>query len=166
MKAFRDKYGKDQFSQNGEDGIIKEVLRRLKIKKGVAVEFGGADGFYCSNTAALREKGWTVHMYDIKAVHPYVEEKIIGPVNVNTIPECDVLSIDVDGNDYNIWRAYEGKPKIVIIEVNSDFKPGERVLNKGTSYTPMVELRLSKDYFLLAHTGNMIFVLNEYKDLF
>ena len=67
MKIFVTKYSKDIHSQNGEDGIIKEVLRRLKIKKGVAVEFGGADGFYCSNTAALRDKGWTVYMYDVKA---------------------------------------------------------------------------------------------------
>lgn len=171
MRSFINKYkSAGRYSQNGEEGILKEILKRMKLAKGTAVEFGGGDGFYCSNTAHLRDKGWTVHMYDIKAVDPYVHQKLIGPNNVNELPECDILSVDVDGNDYGIWKAYNGHPKIVIIEINSSVNPlsNQPVSDKikGTGYKPMVELGLSKGYFLIGHVGNLIFVLNEYKNLF
>jgi hypothetical protein len=169
MLDFTKKYGSNVYSQNGEDGIVTEVLKRLKMGKGVAVEFGGADGFFCSNTAFLRDAGWgNVFMYDLQATK-YVEQRTITPENVNELPKCDVLSIDIDGNDYAVWREYEGKPAIVVIEINSSYKPGKYIISdpaEGTSYTPMVELGLSKGYFLLCHTGNLVFVDNKYRKLF
>lgn len=165
MQTFAKKYGNNTFSQNNEDGIISEILKRLKKKKGIAIEFGAADGFYCSNTANL--KGWTKHLYDINPSGE-VEYKNITPDNVNELPKCDLISIDVDGNDYKIWQAYEGKPDVVVIEINSSFKPDEDhwSMEKGCSYKKMVELGISKGYFLVCHTGNLIFCLNEHKELF
>jgi hypothetical protein len=162
------KYGFNFYSQNGEDGIIQECINRIGLRKGVAVEFGGADGFFCSNTAALRDVGWNVFMYDLQA-SKYVEQRTITPENVNELPKCDVLSIDIDGNDYAVWREYEGKPAIVVIEINSSYKPGVYIINdpaEGTTYTPMVELGMSKGYFLLCHTGNLIFIDRKYRELF
>jgi len=38
--------------------------------------------------------------------------------------EPDILSIDIDGNDYWIWKAIDGyRPRIVIIEYNSALDP-------------------------------------------
>jgi hypothetical protein len=168
MKEFAKSYGFNVHSQNGEDGIIQECLTRIGLGKGVAVEFGGADGFFCSNTAFLRDAGWNVFMYDLQA-SKYVEQRTITPENVNELPKCDVLSIDIDGNDYAVWREYEGKPAIVVIEINSSYKPGVYIISDpahGTSYTPMVELAMSKGYFLLCHTGNLIFIDNKYRKLF
>jgi hypothetical protein len=168
MKDFVNQYGRNYHSQNMEDGIIQECLTRIGVRKGVAVEFGGADGFFCSNTAALRDIGWKVYMYDLEA-NNHVEKRTITPENVNELPMCDVLSIDIDGNDYAVWREYEGKPAIVVIEINSSYKPGVYIISdpaEGTTYTPMVELGLSKGYFLLCHTGNLIFIDRKYKELF
>jgi hypothetical protein len=168
MKEFAKSYGFNVHSQNGEDGIIQECLTRIGLGKGVAVEFGGADGFFCSNTAILRKFGWVVHMYDLEP-NSHVEMLAITPENVNELPKCDVLSIDIDGNDYAVWREYEGKPAIVVIEINSSYKPGVYIISdpaEGTTYTPMVELGLSKGYFLLCHTGNLIFIDRKYKELF
>lgn len=44
-------------SQNGEDGIIAEIFRRLDITSGTVVEFGAWDGVYLNNTFALVERG-------------------------------------------------------------------------------------------------------------
>jgi hypothetical protein len=46
-----------RFSQNGEDGILAELLRRLDLRAGVAVEIGAADGSE-NCTRALVEDGW------------------------------------------------------------------------------------------------------------
>lgn len=52
-------YRKNIYSQNGEDGILTEIIRRLKINNaGWVCEFGAWDGKHLSNTFALVEKGW------------------------------------------------------------------------------------------------------------
>ncbi len=162
-KKFKDK---GRHSQNGEMGIVRECIKRIKPKLKIAIEFGASDGFYCSNTAEL-PIGWKRHLYDdVASTNPKVEIKQITPQNVNDLPECSLLSIDIDGNDYQVWKAYSGKPAIVIIEINSDLPPTAYVYDKGTSYAPMVELGKSKGYFLLCHVGNLVFVDEQYKNLF
>ena len=161
-------YGFNDYSQNNEDGIIAECIRRIRPKLGTAIEFGGADGYFCSNTAALRDLGWTVFMYDLKEVPGLVEAKMITPENVNELPECSVLSIDVDGTDYEIWQAYKGEPDIVIIEINSSLPPLVEYVStdKGSSFISMCSLAVEKGYFLLCHTGNCIFIKNKWHKLF
>ncbi len=168
MIQFVEKYGANIYSQNGEDGIISEILNRIKVKKKICVEFGGHDGKYCSNTRRLIECGWKGYMYDIDSLSPEVEEKQITPENVNDLPECSVLSIDTDGEDYRIWQAYRSKPEVVIIEINSSFPPDVFCFNseQGCSYALMNKLGTDKGYFLVCHTGNMVFVDKKFKHLF
>ena len=45
-----DKFKKNVFSQNGEDGIIEELIKRLEIKNLEVCEFGAWDGKLYSNT--------------------------------------------------------------------------------------------------------------------
>ena len=82
--------------------------------------------------------------------------------------DFDVLSIDIDSFDYQIWKSLElYLPKIVIIEINSyihpDVKDYIHTPNKfqGTSFKPMLELGIQKGYKFLLHTGNMIFIRND-----
>jgi hypothetical protein len=89
----------------------------------------------------------------------------------------DVLSIDVDGIDYSIWNNFKNySPKIVIIEINSGLEPKklynddeltEKVLysRPGVNFSTCYELAKRKNYSLFFHTGNMIFVHNNYKHL-
>lgn len=169
MLDFAKRYGCNIHSQFGEDGIIDEILKRLKLNHGVAVEFGAPTKSYCSNTFNL-DNLWQKYFFDIDPAETGIIKKEITPANVNELPKCDLLSIDIDGNDYNVWFAYKGKPKVVIIEINSSIQPTENLpvsdLKGGTCYKQMLMLGISKGYFLVCHTGNMIFVLNEYKDLF
>lgn len=179
---FYQQYGTDQYSQNGEDGVLDEVFRRLKIIKGCACEFGANDGKFCSNTYHLLKNDWWCKYIEADGKHAKAlidntmglsVELHFGPVtpqNVNDLVPADLnlLSIDIDNDDFHVWNAYKGKPDVVAIEVNSSIAPPEIVVpgNRGASYSAMVMLGLAKGYFLVAHKGNCIFILNKYRDLF
>ena len=93
----------------------------------------------------------------------------------------DILSIDVDSCDYDIWKGFTShKPKIVIIEANSyrdpifeefngkpnlEYEKSGDPLDKysgrkacGTSFIPLIALGLSKGYIPISFTGNITFV--------
>lgn len=183
MKSFVEEYGYNVFSQNSEDGIIAEVINRIGIKQSICCEFGASDGTYCSNTANLIVNGWRGKMIEGEEMlfnslinNPTLPEDLdcenlfVTPENVNrVVPKgTNVLSIDIDGNDYEVWNAYKAKPAIVVIEINSSFPPHVSHFSKsqGCSYNKMVELGESKGYFLVCHTGNLIFVDDFYRKYF
>jgi hypothetical protein len=100
-------------------------------------------------------------------------------LSVTSIPNnFDILSIDVDSIDYAIWESLKRyQPKIVIIEINSGLDPEilyspeeltEDVLSRrtGVNFRSCYELAKNKNYSLICHTGNMIFIHNNYKNLF
>jgi len=185
MLSFYNKFGKDFiYSQNGEEGILQEVLKRLKLETGHAVEIGANNGIWLSNTAWLiKENGFTGLM--VEADYDLWEQccknwagnnkvkstcSMANPSNINAFVDetCDVLSIDVDGIDYQIFQALEAKPKVVIIEIDSSIPPDVDRFNSegGAGYLPMVKLGIEKGYFLLCHTGNLVFVDKKYRKLF
>lgn len=184
MLSFTNKYAKNEvYSQNGEEGLLTEILKRLKIETGSAVEIGGNDGRWLSNTALLIENGWTGKFIEadfdlwqncvnnwkgndrVKAVCSFVSAD---NVNAFVDADCDVLSVDTDGKDYEIFKAMEAKPKVVIIEIDSGIPPDAEQYNRegGAGYLPMVKLGTEKGYFLISHTGNLVFVDKQYKKLF
>lgn len=55
---FYNSYSSNIYSQNGEDGIIKELLKCVNINNGWVCEFGAWDCIYLSNTFNLVEKGF------------------------------------------------------------------------------------------------------------
>lgn len=185
MLSFYNKYGKNYYSsQNGEEGILEEVIKRLKIESGVCCEIGANNGIWLSNTAWLiKEKGFTGLMveadYDLweQCCKNWVGNErvrstcsMVNPGNINAFvgDDCDVLSVDVDGIDFDIFKAMEAKPKIVIIEIDSSIPPDADRFNRegGAGYLPMVKLGIEKGYFLLCHTGNLVFVDKKYRKLF
>lgn len=179
-------YRKDYYSQNGEDGVIEEILRRLQIKKGWSVEFGAWDGKQWSNTFHLLEQGWKgidiesdperfKGLKETARNFPtlYIQQRLVSAKGEDMLDnilkdypipkDFELLSIDVDSDDYWQWGAVKNyKPKIVIVEVNSRIRPGiERIENFATSFTPMLKLGKKKGYTLVCHTGNMIFVRDD-----
>jgi len=127
-------YCYDVYSQNGEDGLIEELLNRIKDVPKYFVEFGGWDGFHCSNVANLREnKGWDGVMFELDGNRvlssPNIKlyDQAITSKNINSVFKkykvpfnFGVLSIDIDGDDYYVWKKLkkEYKPAIVVIEYN------------------------------------------------
>jgi hypothetical protein len=168
MLTFIKEYSRNFFSQNGEDGVINEICKRIKLS-GVAIEFGGHDGYFCSNVRLLAEwDKWKILQYDIDPGNAEVIEKAITDENINDLPTCQLMSIDIDGNDFNVWKGLKSTPDVIIIEINSGLRPMEDFFHPshGSNYSQMVKLGIEKGYFLIGHTGNLIFVLNKYRDLF
>lgn len=138
-----------QASQGGEDGIIREILRRLEIEQGWFVEFGAWDGVRFSNTFALVQRSWKGVYIEGDAkkaneleqnmrLHPGVisvcrfvslegANRLDAILSQTPVPrDFDVLSIDIDGNDYWIWKSLtDYMPKVVVIEYNANFAAHE-----------------------------------------
>ena len=137
-------FSKKIYSQFGEDGILLEILNRLKNKNldKWCVEFGAKDGISYSNTYNLI-KHYNYNAVLIEGDKKYFkklsknlpQKNIIkinkfvnfsGPNNLDeilgstVIPEnFDILSIDIDGCDFYIFESLiKYKPKIVCIEFN------------------------------------------------
>lgn len=184
MLTFFNKYGKNYtYSQNLEEGIIEEVLKRLKIETGHCVDIGANNGSWCSNVALLIDKGWSAMMveadFDLwtaccakwhgnKLIKSQCSE--VTPDNVNAFVDdrCVVLNIDVDGTDLSIFKAVEARPTIVILEVNSGFPPDQEhdSPQQGCSYLTAAKAAVDKGYFVLCHTGNVILVDKKHRKLF
>lgn len=188
-------YRANVYSQNGEDGILAELLRRMDSHSGWVCEFGAWDGKECSNTFHLVQQGFdavyiearddyyqdllkTCNEYpNIHPVHKLVayegEDTLDDILATTPIPEeFDILSIDIDSFDYQVWRRVEAySPKIVVIEINSSISPLDTTHihapgKEGTGFAPMLALGESKGYTLICHTGNLIFVRNDLANLY
>jgi len=184
MLTFLETYGRNyKFSQNREEGILEECLRRMDITQGIAFEAGSNDGQFCSNTALLAEQGWRVLFVESDyalyqkccenwATYPLVRSQCchVDPININAFVsgDCDVFSLDLDGADFQVFRGLRAKPKIIIIEIDSSYLPDVLAFNPdgAGTYRNTVELGIEKGFFLLVHTGNVLMVANEYRHLF
>lgn len=189
---FYEKYKKDIFSQNGEDGVIEEILKRLNLEDRWCCEFGAWDGKYLSNTYKLIKEGYNAVLIEgdekkyIELLKTSEEYPSIIPINrfvdlsENTLDnilsdtiipkDFTLLSIDIDTNDYQVWDSLKNyKPIVVVIEINSEAYPFdyEWIHNDDknifqTSWGAMYELAKNKGYEFVCHTGNMIFVRKDY----
>lgn len=183
MLSFLAKYGHNVHSQNSEDGLIAECVSRMGLSSGHAVEIGGNDGQWMSNTRLLLESGWSGLFVEADynlylkskqnwAGNPRVRSQCsrVDEKNINAFVDdrCDLLSLDTDGSDHKIFAGLKAEPKIIIMEIDSGIPPNVQGFNSdgAAGYFSAVELGLEKGYFLLCHTGNLVFIREEYKHLF
>ena len=166
---------------------------QLDAKIGQVVEFGAWDGVHLSNTFELVERlGWTALYIEGDALRfkdlVKTSERFptVIPVNewISTQPggrglELDfliqkhqiskpfeILSIDIDSFDLDVWASLEARPKIVVIEINSGIQPGVirwhgRGKLTGNSFSATLSVAKAKGYTLVCHTGNMVFVRDD-----
>lgn len=195
------KHRKRYFSQNGEDGFLEFVLLKLPQRTNWCVEFGAWDGVHLSNTYYfIKEKGFRgvliegeTDRYEIlkKNMTPYGaicvnrfvdyqgNNTLDGILAETPIPtDFDLLSIDIDSVDYQVWQSLQNyHPKVVIIEINIRDKPTVDRVNKpgapyvwgesGSSIRSITEMASLKGYSLLANIScNAVYVKNEYLHLF
>jgi hypothetical protein len=140
------RFGAKAYSQNDEDGIIAEIFRRIGSVNRTFIEFGVGSGLE-NNTVALLLSGWRglwieANTADVAAARAKlgsylelnqlrVENQFVTQDNIDMLltkagpgSEVDLLSIDVDGNDYWIWEALNSlHPRVIVIEYNATWFP-------------------------------------------
>jgi hypothetical protein len=137
-------HGFRSFSQNDEDGIVQEIFRRIGTESRAFVEFGVGNGME-NNSRALLYAGWRglwiegnpkacagirrafsqeMSRGQLQLTSAFItRDNISGLIEAARLPDLDLLSIDIDGNDYWIWQAISLRPRVVIIEYNATFRP-------------------------------------------
>jgi hypothetical protein len=130
------------FSQGGEDGLIQYLIDRVPLLNKSFVEFGVEDYMEANTRFLLQNDNWSgliidggranvekitrdpnYWRHDLTALCEFITRD-----NINELigrrfrGEIDLLSIDIDGNDYWVWQALDiVSPRIVICEYNSVF---------------------------------------------
>jgi hypothetical protein len=139
------------FSQFDEDGLIDEIFRRIGSTNRTFVEFGVGDGLE-NNTVALLLAGWRGLWIE---ADPVLQERIrsgftdalesgqltltgefVTAENIEELlargrmpEEPDLASIDIDGNDYWVWKAMRRfRPRVVVIEYNASLGRTARIV--------------------------------------
>jgi hypothetical protein len=131
-------YRSNEFSQHGEDGMIEKVWEWLGVKTGLCVEFGAWEGYKFSNTARLWTRGWGAVLIEAdegkakqlaQNVKPYPKVKAVQKRvgldfgtrwdRVEGAKDADFVSIDIDGNDYWIFKESPAGPKLYVVEYNT-----------------------------------------------
>ena len=182
------------FSQWGDDGIIQFLIRNTKILNNNFIEFGVEDYSESNTRFLLMNNNWSGYIIDgsEKAVasiskQPYFWKYDIRPVfawitkeNINILlnkpnwQDIGILSIDIDGNDYWIWKELDIsklRPTIVILEYNSVFGKEKALtipyknefyrtdahfsnLYFGATLKALVELSKEKGYIFVGSNSN------------
>jgi hypothetical protein len=140
------RYGFKVYSQADEDGIIQEAFNRIGETDRAFVEVGIGRGIEC-NTAKLLVAGWRGLWIESSAesvaairrdLAPFIADRRLvlqhrraTAENVNAViseagfvGKIDLLSVDIDGNDYWVWKAIDViEPRVVVIEYNATLHP-------------------------------------------
>jgi hypothetical protein len=180
-------------SQLGEDGLIERIFQIIGIANKWSVEFGANDGRHVSNTWNLiHNMGWTGVLIEgdsncLPQLHENckdvlertrIVEAFVGIEGDYTLDailtrldapnDIDLLSIDIDGDDWHVWNAVKiFRPRVVVIEFNPTIDNDVLFVQDyrsyhGSSLSAMIELGKAKGYELVAATDfNALFVIQE-----
>jgi hypothetical protein len=136
------------FSQNGEDGILEFIFQQVGFQNRNFLEIGCGDGTECNTAYLSLLRGWSGNLIESKQKSVTFAQKYYRDLPVNIINtmvtvdnvnsiiresqgrvDLDLLSIDIDGNDYWIWKAIKMiEPRVVIIEYNAHLGFDSRVV--------------------------------------
>ncbi len=139
------RYDAKVYSQNGEDGVLAEILRRIGVARGTFVEIGVEDGRQ-NVTRLLLESGWSgvwveadaekantarvtfrnaIEAGNLTIVTAFAEPHSINDLlsNAGVGDHIDVLSVDIDQATHHLWRAIDRTSSVSVIEYNANLPP-------------------------------------------
>jgi hypothetical protein len=191
------------FSQWGDDGIIQFLVNYLEIEPRTFVEFGVENYREANTRFLLLNNNWRGLVLDgsEKNVRQIRQDRIywqhdlsaqaafVTAENINNLLKTNgfegpigLLHIDIDGNDYWVWKAIEAiSPVLVIVEYNSVFGAEQAWttpydptffrtryhasnLCYGASLSALCDLAAAKGYAFVgsnSHGNNAYFVRND-----
>lgn len=183
-------------SQFGEDGVLCKIFEIIGTNNKWCVELGALNGVHDSNVFNLiKSMCWSGILIEaditnfkkleklyngksnILCINKYVSfegENSLDSIFSKTLLPCDfdLLSLDIDGNEYHLWQSLRNySPRVIVVEFNPsipndiDFiQPRDMNVFQGSSLSAFVKLGMTKGYELISVIGvNAIFVK---KDLF
>jgi hypothetical protein len=132
------------FSQNGEDGTLAEIFRRIGTTDRRFVEVGVGDGLENNTTfwlaqgwqgcwlegdeksiASIREHFWQpLKEGKLTLRQAFISAENIGQLfaELNVPKEFDLFSLDIDRNTWFVWQALkEYRPRVVVVEYNASW---------------------------------------------
>jgi hypothetical protein len=133
------------YSQFEEDGILLFLFALIGTTNKTAVEICAGDGSECMSTNLILNHGWWGSLFDCNARHvekgraffqnkkdtflypPAFTRAWITAENVNELitrsgitGDIDLLSLDIDGMDYWVWKAIDCiRPRVVVCETHN-----------------------------------------------
>jgi hypothetical protein len=187
-KVYLPENNKRVYSQNGEDGITMAIFEKIGFTNKKYLEFGATD--VCNNSQILHEKyGFTGVLWNgakCDCDYATIHQEFITVENIKELcakydvpAEPDFASIDIDGNDWHVWREMckVCRPRVIAIEYNGQTHPDiDRVMPykadhcwdgtdyQGASIKAMYTLGRSLGYSLVCadNTGvNLFFVRDD-----
>jgi hypothetical protein len=134
------------YSQNGEDGILAYLFARIGAEDFRFVEIGIGNGEECNTANLAISFGWKGLMMEanensafyaqqffrrMSALPPKVVAGKVTPENINGLLKengftgsIDLLSLDIDGNDYWVLQAIDVvRPRVLVLEYNTSYGP-------------------------------------------
>tara|TARA_R110000751_G_scaffold44605_7_gene101954 strand:- start:109 stop:825 length:717 start_codon:yes stop_codon:yes gene_type:complete len=120
-------YESKKYSQFGEDGITLEILKRVydgDITNKRYVEFGVYDGQECNTRILKDDYNWSGLMMDIDFSRPSINlqrervtaENVLELFEKYSVPSSfELLSVDIDGNDFYVINKILEKHKVDVI---------------------------------------------------
>lgn len=180
------------YSQEGVDGILLHVFSKVGVARRRFVEIGCGDGRECNTANLSLNLGWSGTLIDVdrlklasarqfysrmlqhrdtqvQILHSHLTRENVNQVlaGAGVSGEIDLLSIDLDGNEYWIWKALTAvAPRVAVVEYNASFGPDRAVtipydpdfncfeahpsrLYHGASLAALAKLGAAKGYALI-----------------
>jgi hypothetical protein len=147
-------------SQSNEDEIIADIFSKIGVGKKTFFEFGSGDGQQ-NNTIALLLQGWSgVWLEPHKRRCRSAKQRYAGYPNLKIhrrnmttrnvnkwiTDKIDFLSIDIDGEDYAVWKAMTARPRVVCIEYDELVGTARKAGWRGTPLETTKQLGEEKGY--------------------
>ncbi len=193
------------YSQDNEDGILLEIFSKIGFLNKTFIEIGAGNGVLFSNCANLcmnfgfgglfiesdaqkvaegisyYENSYRTNLLPPRFCSSHVTKDNINQlVSDHNLPKSiDLLSIDIDGNDYWVLKNLDAViPRVIVLEINPAFKDKSCTIQYnsrfkledldkgiyGMSVCAAIKLCKSKGYKLVASNSkgfNLIFVLEK-----
>ncbi|RAI37450.1 FkbM family methyltransferase [Rhodoplanes roseus] len=140
------RFGRKVYSQCDEDGLLARIFELIGTTDQSFLEFGVGDGREC-NSVWLLHQGWrgvwleadpsdvrrmqTTHEHWLRSGALRIVQARVSAETIDRViaeaglpAEIDLLSIDIDYNDYWVWKAItRTSPRVVCIEYNATWPP-------------------------------------------